>query len=72
MVDFTSPTPHHTMTITANDYEVQVLRDALSDYRKTWVSYIRDCDEGKRPNMDPRGAKIILEDIEGLIDRLRE
>tara|TARA_B100002019_G_scaffold120351_1_gene103326 strand:+ start:464 stop:676 length:213 start_codon:yes stop_codon:yes gene_type:complete len=54
-------------TLHANGYEVQVLRDALSDYRKTWIGYIRDCEEGKRPNMDPEGAKMILDDIEGLM-----
>ena len=54
-------------TLHANGYEVQVLKDALSDYRKTWIGYIRDCEEGKRPGMDPEGAKMILEDIEGLM-----
>ena len=54
-------------TLHANGYEVQVLKDALSDYRKTWIGYIRDCEEGKRPNMDPEGAKMILDDIEGLM-----
>ena len=72
MVDFTSPTPHQNMTITVNGYDLHVLRDALKDYRKTWESYIRDCDEGKRPNMDPVGAKMILEDIEGLIERFSD
>ena len=59
-----------TMTITVNGYDLHVLRDALADYRKTWTSYIRDCDEGKLPNMDIVGAKMILEDIEGLIEQL--
>jgi len=79
MVDFTSPTPHQNMTITVkgydlhvNGYDLHVLRDALKDYRKTWESYLRDCDEGKRPNMDPVGAKMILKDIEGLIERLSD
>lgn len=58
--------------LTAKGYEVQVLRDALSDYRKTWIDLIRDCDEGKRPNMDPEGARMILQDVEELQRRLSE
>ena len=58
------------VNLTATGYEVQVVRDALSDYRKTWIGYIRDCDEGKRPNMDPVGAKMILDDIEALMERV--
>lgn len=58
------------INLPATGYEVHVLRDALSDYRKTWMGYIRDCDEGKRPNMDPVGAKMILDDIEALMERV--
>ena len=55
------------ITLHASGYEVQALKDALSEYRKMWIGYIRDCDEGKRPGMSPEGAKMILDDIEGLM-----
>jgi|SaaInlV_120m_DNA_3_1039746.scaffolds.fasta_scaffold35640_3 hypothetical protein len=58
--------------VSANGYEVQVLRDALSDYRRTWMGLIRDCEEGRRPNMDPKGAQMILDDTEELMRRLSE
>jgi len=59
-------------TLTAQGYEVQVLRDALSDYRRQWIDNIRDCKEGKRPNMSLHGAEMILEDTERLMRHLSE
>lgn len=59
-------------TLTAQGYEVQVLRDALSDYRRQWIDNIRDCKEGKRPNMSLEGAEMILEDTERLMRHLSE
>lgn len=58
--------------LTAQGYEVQVLRDALSDYRRQWIDNIRDCKEGKRPNMSLEGAEMILEDTERLMRHLSE
>jgi hypothetical protein len=59
-------------TLTAQGYEVQVLRDALSDYRRQWIDNIRDCKDGKRPNMSLEGAEMILEDTERLMRHLSE
>jgi hypothetical protein len=53
-------------------YEVQVMRDALSDYRRMWIDNIRDCREGRRPNMSLEGAEMILEDTERLMRILSE
>ena len=56
------------VTITAETWhEVVALRDALSDYRRTWIDLIRDCEEGKRPNMSLEGARMVLADIEALM-----
>lgn len=60
------------VTLTAQGYEVQVLRDALSDYRRQWIDNIRDCKDGKRPNMSLHGAEMILEDTERLMRHLSE
>ena len=53
-------------------YEVQVIRDALSDYRREWINNVRDCREGRRPNMSLEGAEMILEDTERLMRLLSE
>lgn len=53
-------------------YEVQVIRDALSNYRREWIDNIRDCRAGRRPNMSLEGAEMILEDTERLMRLLSE
>lgn len=59
-------------TLPLQGYEVQVIRDALSDYRREWINNVRDCREGRRPNMSLEGAEMILEDTERLMRRLSE
>jgi hypothetical protein len=49
-----------------------VIRDALSDYRREWINNVRDCREGRRPNMSLEGAEMILEDTERLMRLLSE
>lgn len=53
-------------------YEVQVIRDALSNYRREWINNVRDCREGLRPNMSLEGAEMILEDTERLMRLVSE
>jgi hypothetical protein len=59
-------------TLPLQGYEVQVIRDALSDYRREWINNVRDCREGRRPNMSLEGAEMILEDTERLMRLLSE
>jgi hypothetical protein len=59
-------------TLPLQGYEVQVIRDALSDYRREWINNVRDCREGRRPNMSLEGAEMILADCENLMRRLSE
>jgi hypothetical protein len=59
-------------TLPLQGYEVQVIRDALSDYRREWINNVRDCREGRRPNMSLEGAEMILQDTERLMRLLSE
>lgn len=58
------------VTITAEGYEIQVLRDALSDYRRFWQDLLREKEMGLRPNMSGEGAKLMLEDCERLMEKV--
>ena len=58
------------VTITAEGYEIQVLRDALSDYRRLWKDLYDQCERGLRPNMSGEGAKLMIEDCERLMKKM--
>ena len=58
------------VTITAEGYEIQVLRDALSDYRRLWKDLYDQCEHGLRPNMSGEGAKLTIEDSERLMKKM--
>ena len=58
------------VTITAEGYEIQVLRDALSDYHRVWKNLLTDQQMGLRPNMSGEGAKLMIQDCERLMEKM--
>lgn len=51
-------------------YELQTIRDSLSDYKKSWTRYIDEAKLGDRPNMNLEGANMIMDDIESSLDKV--
>ena len=60
------------ITINVDVHELSSLKAALLDYRSNWLTMVRDCQEGLRPNMDVVGATMILEETESLIDKVTQ
>ena len=60
------------ITINIDVHELSSLKAALLDYRANWLTMVRDCQEGLRPNMDVVGATMILEETESLIAKVTQ
>lgn len=56
-----------TINLELNYWKRKVLLDALNEHQRTWVSMMRDAEEGRRPNMSIEGAMMIFEDLQDLI-----
>jgi hypothetical protein len=59
-----------TINLDLDYWKRKVLLDALNDHKRFWIDMIRDCEEGKRPNMSLEGALMIQDDILNLIDQV--
>lgn len=55
------------VTLDLDFWKHKALQDALSEYHRVWLGMIRDCEEGKRPNMSLEGAYMIFDDIVDLM-----
>jgi hypothetical protein len=56
-----------TINLDLDFWKRKVLLDALNDHNRTWIDMIRDCEEGRRPNMSLEGARMIQDDLLNLI-----
>ena len=59
-----------TKTITLEGYEWQTAFEAMREHQRTWKGWIAEAERGERPNMSIEGAKMILDDITNILNKL--
>ena len=58
------------MQVQFDSTEVTMLRWLMEDMKATWTVNLKQCERGMRPDMDPKGAELILRDIETILSKV--